>query len=205
MFWEVIILSDTLSPSTRRVAFILDPIEGLNIKKDTSLALIEAAQARGWEVFYLQQSALRLDLSEVKAVVQPLKIDLGQQPWYSLGAAEDRPLKDFDAIFMRKDPPFDMNYIYSTYMLERAEHEGVLVVNKAGSLRDCNEKLFATQFPQCCPPLLVSSQHQELKAFHAQHQDVIYKPLDGMGGEFHLSGSARGAQSERDTGDSDKP
>lgn len=175
-------MNNASSKSVRQIGFILDPVEGLNIKKDTSLALILAAQAKGWEVFYMQQSALRLDDSEVKAVVQKLEIDLSKDDWYQLGDAQDIYLREFDAIFQRKDPPFDMNYIYSTYLLERAEQQGVLIVNKAGSLRDCNEKLFATQFAGCCPPLLVSSQKEKLKQFHDQHEDVIYKPLDGMGG-----------------------
>lgn len=167
---------------TYKVGFILDPIEKLNTKKDTSIALIIAAQDKGWTVFYLQQQSLRLDSSQVCAGVQSLIVDLEKPNWFELGESEDIPLTDLDAVFMRKDPPFDMNYIYSTYLLERAEQQGVLMVNRASSLRDCNEKLFATEFPQCCPPLIVSSDNTALRAFHAEHQDVIYKPLDGMGG-----------------------
>ena len=173
--------STALTPS-RRVGFILDPIEGLNIKKDTSLALIEAAQEKGWSIFYFQQSSMRLEGSEVRAVIRELSINLSQDDWYQLEEPRDMALKELDAIFMRKDPPFDMNYIYSTYLLEKLEKEGVLIVNRAGSLRDCNEKLFATAFSECCPPLLVSSRQEPLRAFHDEHQDVIYKPLDGMGG-----------------------
>ena len=172
----------TALASDRKIGFILDPIEGLNTKKDTSLAIIQAAQDKGWSTFYLLQTSMRLQGSEVRANVQKLQIDLSKPAWYQLDAAEDIALSELDAVVMRKDPPFDMNYIYSTYLLEKAEKQGVLVVNKAASLRGCNEKLFATEFKDCCPPLLVSSQQEALKAFHAQYQDVIYKPLDGMGG-----------------------
>jgi len=165
-----------------KVGFILDPIEDLNIKKDTSLALIEAAQKKGWEIFYLQQSSLRIESHKVRAEIQGLQIDLQKTDWFQLGEKQSVDIAEFDALFMRKDPPFDMNYIYSTYLLERAEKEGVLVVNRARSLRDSNEKLFATEFPQCCPDLVVSSDQDVLRAFHGMHHDVIYKPLDGMGG-----------------------
>ncbi|MCL4159683.1 UNVERIFIED_CONTAM: hypothetical protein GTU68_020532 [Idotea baltica] len=160
----------------------MDPIETLNIKKDTSLALIEAAQNHGWEIYYFQQMDMRLEYEQVKARVQKLDIDLMAKEWFELSEPEDMELKTFDVLMMRKDPPFDMDYIYSTYLLQRAERDGVLVVNSPQSLRDCNEKLFATEFPQCCPPLMVSADAAELKRFHAEHKDVIYKPLDGMGG-----------------------
>lgn len=165
-----------------RIGVLMDEINGLNIKKDTSLALIEAAQEKGCEVYYLQQQDLRLEVSLVRARVAKLDIDLAKTPWYVLGEWQDIDVSDLDVVLMRKDPPFDMDYIYSTYLLERAESQGVLVVNKARSLRDCNEKLFATEFSECCPPLIVSADNTQLKAFHQQHQDVIYKPLDGMGG-----------------------
>lgn len=175
-------MTNKLSGSARTAGFILDPVEGLNIKKDTSLALIEAAQRKGWSIVYFQQSSMRIEKFDVRAVVQTLEIDLAKDDWFTLGEEQDISLGELDVIFQRKDPPFDMNYIYSTYLLERLEKQGVLVVNKAASLRDCNEKLFATEFSDCCPPLLVSSQKQSLKAFHKEYKDVIYKPLDGMGG-----------------------
>ena len=164
------------------VGFVLDPIANLNTKKDSSLAMILAAQARDWKVYYIEQLAMSLSEGKIIASVQTLEVNLDQKPWYVLGDPEDMDLAELDAIFMRKDPPFDINYIYSTYMLERLEQQGVLIVNRPGSLRDCNEKLFATNFPQCCPPLMVSADQKRLKEFHQQHQDVIYKPLDGMGG-----------------------
>jgi glutathione synthase len=111
-----------------------------------------------------------------------LNVFRDQDHWFNLDQARDRDLAELDVILMRKDPPFDNEYIYSTYILEAAEREGTLVVNRCQSLRDCNEKVFATQFPQCCPPVLVSADMQRLKAFHREHEDTIFKPLDGMGG-----------------------
>jgi len=105
------------------------------------------------------------------------------EAWYALAESEERELADLDAVLMRIDPPFDNEYIYSTYILEAAERAGTLVVNRCHSLRDCNEKVFATQFPQCCPPVLVSADMQRLRDFHTQHEDAIFKPLDGMGGD----------------------
>jgi len=164
------------------VGFVLDPISKLNTKKDSSLAMILAAQARDWKVYYIEQLAMSLSDGKIIASVQTLEVNLDQESWYVLGESEDMDLAELDAIFMRKDPPFDINYIYSTYLLERLEQQGVLIVNKPGSLRDCNEKLFATNFPQCCPPLIVSADQRRLKDFYQQYHDVIYKPLDGMGG-----------------------
>ncbi len=164
------------------VGFVLDPISKLNTKKDSSLAMILAAQARDWKVYYIEQLAMSLSDGKIIASVQTLEVNLDQKSWYVLGESEDMDLAELDAIFMRKDPPFDINYIYSTYLLERLEQQGVLIVNKPSSLRDCNEKLFATNFPQCCPPLIVSADQRRLKDFYQQYHDVIYKPLDGMGG-----------------------
>jgi glutathione synthase len=164
------------------VGFVLDPISKLNTKKDSSLAMILAAQARDWKVYYIEQLAMSLSDGKIIASVQTLEVNLDQESWYVLGESEDMDLAELDAIFMRKDPPFDINYIYSTYLLERLEQQGVLIANKPGSLRDCNEKLFATNFPQCCPPLIVSADQRRLKDFYQQYHDVIYKPLDGMGG-----------------------
>jgi glutathione synthase len=127
-------------------------------------------------------SDLYLQDGEARARTRPLKVFHNDSQWYQLGGETDRKLADLQVILMRKDPPFDNEFLYSTYILERAEAQGTLVVNRARSLRDFNEKIFATQFPQCCPPVLVSRDMKRLKAFHQQHQDVIFKPLDGMGG-----------------------
>ena len=161
---------------------VMDPIHGINVKKDTTLALLLAAQAQGWSLFYMEMSELALVNGTATARQCPLKVHDDAEHWFDLGEPVDRPMAELDCILMRKDPPFDSEFIYATYILEAAEREGTLVVNKPQSLRDCNEKIFATQFPECTPPLLVSRDPERLRAFHQQHGDVIYKPLDGMGG-----------------------
>lgn len=165
-----------------KVGIVMDPIQAISYKKDTSLAMLVAAQERGWELFYMEQGDLYLAGDQAMAQMRPLRVAYDPNDWYALGDVVQQPLAELDVILMRKDPPFDSNFIYSTYLLERAEMAGTLIVNKPQSLRDCNEKMFATLFPQCCPPLLVSSQASLLKAFHKEHGDVIFKPLDGMGG-----------------------
>jgi glutathione synthase len=164
------------------LAVVMDPIATITYYKDTTLALLLAAQARGWNLHYLEQGDMYLLQGEARASSRTLFVDDNEQSWYELGMREDKALADFDVILMRKDPPFDNEYIYSTYILEAAAKQGVLVVNDPQSLRDCNEKIFATQFPQCCPPVLVSRDMQRLREFHRSHGDVIFKPLDGMGG-----------------------
>ena len=169
-----------------RVGVIMDSLESLNTKKDTTLALIEAAQKRGWQVDCLYQNELVLTEGRVSGVGRNLQLDLQSDPWFCAGEPIARPLTHYDCLWMRKDPPFNMEYIYTTYLLDRVEAEGVLVVNRPATLRDCNEKLYATLFPQCCPPLLVSASSVDLKQFYQDHEDVIYKPLDGMGGNSIL-------------------
>ncbi|MDF1831478.1 MAG: glutathione synthase [Porticoccaceae bacterium] len=166
---------------------VMDPIHGINVKKDTTLALLLAAQAQGWSLLYMEMSDLALVNGVATARQRSLKVYDDPDHWFDLGEPVDRPMAELDCILMRKDPPFDSEFIYATYILDAAEREGTLVVNKPQSLRDCNEKIFATQFPQCTPPLLVSRDPRRLRAFHQQHGDVIYKPLDGMGGTgiFH--------------------
>ncbi|MDP6375080.1 MAG: glutathione synthase [Pseudomonadales bacterium] len=176
----------------QEIAFVMDPLESLALKKDSTLAMIRSAQQRGWQITYLQQTDLffaqempmalcrRLELTEPFA--QSLAPEDATNGWYRLGTVERKVLADFDIIMMRKDPPFDMDYIYTTYILERAEALGVKVVNKPSSLRDCNEKFFATFFPQCCPALLVSSSETLLREFQSEHGHVVFKRLDGMGG-----------------------
>lgn len=167
---------------TVKLGVVMDPIESIVVKKDTTLAMLIAAEKRGWELFYMEQSDLYLDQGAARGLMTPLSVRDDEQDWHTLGSEVDASLGDLDVILMRKDPPFDMDFVYSTYILEQAQREGCLIVNDPQSLRDCNEKLFATQFPQCCPPLIVSSSALKLKEFHSIHQDVIYKPLDGMGG-----------------------
>lgn len=161
---------------------VMDPIAQIKFYKDTTLALLLAAQERGWDLHYMEQSDLYLQEGEAFASTRPLFVADSNESWFELGVPEDKPLKELDVILMRKDPPFDNEYIYSTYILEVAQKFGVLVVNDPRSLRDCNEKIFTTQFPQCCPPLLVSRDMSRLRTFHQVQGDVIFKPLDGMGG-----------------------
>ena len=165
-----------------RLGIVMDPIEQLNFKKDSSLAMLWAASDRGWQLTYMRQQDLYQAGSEPRARTRSLQVFKDPDHYHELGELEDIALADLDVILMRKDPPFDNEFIYSTYLLEAAERLGVLIVNKPQSLRDCNEKMFATQFPDCCPPLVVSRDNQVLRDFHQKHQDVIFKPLDGMGG-----------------------
>ncbi|WP_138738359.1 MULTISPECIES: glutathione synthase [Pseudomonas] len=165
-----------------RVGIVMDPIAGISYKKDSSLAMLLAAQDRGWTLFYMEQQDLYLNEGKARARMKPLKVFANPQNWFELDAETDTALSDLDVILMRKDPPFDMEFVYSTYLLEQAERDGVLIVNKPQSLRDCNEKLFATQFTQCTPPTVVSRRADVLREFAALHGDVILKPLDGMGG-----------------------
>ncbi|OAI92960.1 glutathione synthase [Pseudomonas putida] len=165
-----------------RLGIVMDPIASISYKKDSSLAMLLAAQERGWELFYMEQKDLYLGAGQARAQMRALKVFANPERWFELDAEQDAPLADLDVILMRKDPPFDMEFVYSTYLLEQAEAEGVLVVNRPQSLRDCNEKLFATRFPQCMAPTLVSRRADILREFAATHGDVILKPLDGMGG-----------------------
>ncbi|MDN3650660.1 glutathione synthase [Reinekea marina] len=167
---------------TIKLAIVMDPIETINYKKDSSLAMLWAAADKGWELHYLTLPDLYLENGTAKGLSTPLTVDRDPNAFYQLGDKTSRALADFDVILMRKDPPFDNEFVYATYLLEMAEQQGSLVVNKPQSLRDCNEKLFATHFAQCTPPHLVTRDSTLLRQFHQQHQDVIFKPLDGMGG-----------------------
>lgn len=176
-----------------KIAFIIDPLDRLSLKKDSSLAMIRAAQQRDWQIYCLGISDILLHEGQPKALMRTLRLsnafastldpaDAIPGEWYELGEEVLTPLADMNVIMMRKDPPFNMEYIYATYFLERAEEAGVLVVNKAGSLRDCNEKFFATAFAEVCPPLVISRRQDVLRAFQREHKNVVFKPLDGMGG-----------------------
>jgi glutathione synthase len=167
---------------SRDIGVVMDPISTINYKKDTSLALLWAARDRGWRLWYMEQSDLYLDAGQARARMRPLEVRETADDFYTLGTPEDKDLADLDAILMRKDPPFDMEFVYTTHLLENAERRGTLIVNRCASLRACNEKLYATEFPQCCPTLIVSRDPLQLRAFHQQHGDVVFKPLDGMGG-----------------------
>lgn len=165
-----------------RLGIVMDPIADITFKKDSSLAMLMAAQACGWSLFYMEQQDLYQARGQARGRMRPLNVFNDPQRWFELGAEQDTPLAELNVILMRKDPPFDNEFIYSTYLLEQAERDGVLVVNRPQSLRDCNEKFFATQFSQYTPPTLVSRRPDILRQFADEHRDIILKPLDGMGG-----------------------
>ena len=166
----------------KTLGVVMDPIQSINFYKDTTLSILLAAQEQGFKLFYMEQQDLFLENGAPFAEVRPLRVINNPDGWYELNQASAVPLNELDVVIMRKDPPFDSEFIYSTYILEAAEKLGTLVVNKPQSLRDCNEKVFATEFPQCTPPLLVSRSIKRLTRFLEEHQDVVFKPLDGMGG-----------------------
>ncbi|TAJ51859.1 MAG: glutathione synthase [Nevskiaceae bacterium] len=160
----------------------MDPIAGIKPYKDTTLALMLAAQKRGFALRYFEMHDLWLRDGVPYGRATPVKVYDDKKHWFELGEPEEMELGRLDAILMRKDPPFDLEYITASYILERAELQGALVVNKPASLRDCNEKVFISWFAELCAPTLISRDLARLKAFHAEQGDVIYKPLDGMGG-----------------------
>lgn len=167
---------------TIKLGVIMDPIGSINYKKDSTLAMLMEAQARGYALFYMEQTDLSVLDNQPQARMRPLTVKADPANWFELGEVQDRPLSELNTILMRKDPPFDMDYVFTTYLLELAEQAGVLVVNRPQSLRDANEKLYTLQFPQCMPPTLVSCNKDQLREFVCQHKDVILKPLEGMGG-----------------------
>lgn len=167
---------------TVQLGIVMDPIDQIKVYKDSSFAMLLAAQARGWQLWYLTVSDLYLVNGEAWGAMRPVTVQDDTQNWFTLGEAVARPLAELNSILMRKDPPFDLEYIAATYLLEQAERAGVLVVNKPQSLRDANEKLYTAWFPQCCAPNLVTRQASQIKAFLQEHGEIILKPLDGMGG-----------------------
>ncbi|WP_298442590.1 glutathione synthase [uncultured Ferrimonas sp.] len=165
-----------------KLGIVMDPISSININKDTSFAFLLEAQARGYELYYMEMSDLYLEQGQPYARMQPLSVQRDADNFYQLGDAQEAQLNDLDVILMRKDPPFDTEFIYATYMLERAEEQGTLIVNKPQSLRDCNEKLFTAWFAEHTPTTLVTRRADKIRQFHAEHGEIIVKPLDGMGG-----------------------
>ena len=160
----------------------MDPIDSINIKKDTSFAMLLAAQARGYDIYYMEMADLYLDNGKPMAQMRQLRVEYNADNWFSFGTQLKQSLAELDVILMRKDPPFDGEFLYATQMFELAEQAGTLVVNKAQSLRDFNEKLFTSWFPDLIPDTIVTRNSQLIREFHAKHQDIICKPLDGMGG-----------------------
>ncbi|MHB1586223.1 MAG: glutathione synthase [Acidiferrobacteraceae bacterium] len=165
-----------------KVGVVMDPIASLNTHKDSTVAMLYACARREWQCFYLAPEDLVLRHGEPEALGYTLTVRPEQTPWYQLGPRGLLPLAGLDVLLMRKDPPVDPGYLYTTYILEAAAERGVLVVNHPASLRNFNEKLFATRFPELVPPTLVTSLAGELRGFLAHHRDIILKPLGGMGG-----------------------
>jgi glutathione synthase len=160
----------------------MDPIDRIQFKKDSSLAMLWAAQQRGWQLVYMEPEDMYLRGGQARARSRNLTVRMNPEDWYSFDSDDDIALGDLDVILMRQDPPVDREFLMATYILSAAEEQGALVVNSPATLRDCNEKLFATQFEDLTPPLIVTCSSARLRAFYAEHKDVIMKPIDGMGG-----------------------
>ncbi|MCK5189483.1 MAG: glutathione synthase [Methylococcales bacterium] len=173
---------------TIKLGMVMDSIDHINIKKDTSFAMLLEAQSRDWELHYMELNDLYLSNGNPFARTRTLRVQRNENNWYHFIDEQDIPLSHLDTIIMRKDPPFDQEYIYATYLLEQAERSGTYVVNKPQSLRDANEKLFTSWFPQCCADTLVARDPKRFKNFLQAHGEIILKPLDGMGGTsiFHI-------------------
>ena len=160
----------------------MDPIDTIKPVKDSSFAMLLEAQSRGYSLFYMEMPDLELNDGQTLGQMRPLKVNDNTHDWFELGEAVIQPLASLDVVLMRKDPPFDVEYIYATYLLETAEKSGVLVVNKPASIRNANEKLFATDFPDCVAPSIVTRRADSIREFLAEHGDIILKPLGEMGG-----------------------
>ena len=175
-------MSQEQQKKSLKILVIMDPIELVNYKKDTTLAMMWSAQDRGHSLVYCQIHDLWLDRGQLMVDSQPVTVKRDPNDFYALGEKATVPVSDYDVILMRKDPPFDMCFIYATYMLDHAKSAGVLVVNDPQAIRDCNEKLFATWFSDYMSPTIVTSKQAHIRQFITEQQDVIVKPLDGMGG-----------------------
>jgi glutathione synthase len=171
-----------MSPRVRLVV-VMDPIEAIKPAKDSTLAMLLAAQARGWELFYAELPDIWLRDGVAWGRLAPLQVFNDLETWFARGKAADARLGEFDVILMRKDPPFDTEYIYSTYILERAEVQGALVCNRPQGLRDMNEKVYTAWFPECCAPTLITRSMHDMGEFLREHGKAVCKPLDGMGGK----------------------
>ena len=165
-----------------RLVVVMDPIEGINPAKDTTLGMLIAAQARGWELLYAEQKDLFLRDGVAGARLAPLQVFDDMRTWFTRGPTVGAKLGDYDVILMRKDPPFDMEFIYTTYILDRARQQGALVCNSPQGLRDMNEKAYTAWFPECCAPTLITRNMADMSAFLREQGKAVCKPLDGMGG-----------------------
>src|SRR5450631_2761529 len=165
-----------------RLVVVMDPIEAVKPAKDSTLAILLAAQARGWELFYSEQRHLYLRDGVAWGHLAPLRVADDPKDWFTRGEAQSARLGDFDVILMRKDPPFDTEYIYTTYILDRAQSQGALVCNRPQGLRDINEKVYTAWFPDCCAPTLITRDMRDMSEFLREHGKAVCKPLHGMGG-----------------------
>ncbi len=165
-----------------KLGVVMDPIQAIHFKKDSTLAILLEAQARGWALNYMEQGDLFSKDGIAYSRMRGLRVFNNPQHWFEFTDDRTAPLHELQVIFMRKDPPFNLEYIYTTYLLELAEAKGSLIVNKPQSLRDANEKVFTNWFPQCTPPSLISADAKRIRAFITEQKDVILKPLHGMGG-----------------------
>ncbi|MCZ6560344.1 MAG: glutathione synthase [Gammaproteobacteria bacterium] len=162
---------------------VMDPIADIKPYKDSTFAMLLAASARGWTLRYMEQSDLWVENGKAMARTRPLEVRDQTTDWFALGDGEEMPMADLDVVLMRKDPPFDMEYIYTSYILELAQEQGSLVINNPASLRDANEKVYMSWFPQCCADTLITRSITRIKAFARAHEKIVLKPLDGMGGK----------------------
>ncbi len=165
-----------------KLGVVMDPIGAINFHKDSTLAMLLAARQRGWSLFYMEQADLYLEDSHCHARMASLDVRADERDWFTLGDPETRPLSDLDVVLMRKDPPVDLEYLYTGYLLERAEADGVLVVNRPAAVRNASEKLYTAWFSHCCVPMRVSRDPRVLEEFLREHGDIVVKPLNGMGG-----------------------
>ncbi len=165
-----------------KLGVVMDPIGSIKPAKDSTLAMLLEAQRRGWHITYLEMADLFLQAGRCHGRMRSLQVEDSERDWFQLGAAHEAPLAELDLVLMRKDPPFDTEYVYATQLLELAEREGLLVVNRPQALRDCNEKLFSAWFPELTPASLVSRRSEQIRRFIDAEQDVVIKPLGGMGG-----------------------
>lgn len=168
----------------KQLAVIMDPIENIHVKKDSTLAMLIEAKKRGWQIWYMTMSDLYLDQGQVMGLMRPIDVFDSTEKWFSYhGPKQIRPLLELDVTLMRKDPPFNLPYLYATIFLDLAKSQGHPVINDPQSLRDANEKLFTGWFPELCPETRVTSSKEMLFEFIAVHKEIILKPLDSMGGE----------------------
>lgn len=171
-----------MAKNALRIGVVMDPIQSITPYKDSSFAMLLEAKRRVAEIHYFEQGDLKLSSGTAIGRSRTLNVSDNSDAWFELGPARSVPLGELDVILMRKDPPFDMEYVYTTYILERAEAAGALVVNRPQALRDMNEKAYTAWFPECTPLTLITRSMAEMKAFLADNERIVVKPLDGMGG-----------------------